>query len=84
MVIDETADQKVTTAVEEVTKKLRETNFSPMDKSEDQNNRIDKISAALLKLKITLQEVTLLSDRIQTLEPFMQALRKRSYSARGI
>ena len=42
-------------------------------KSVDQNNCIDEISTFLSKLKAALQEVTLLSDRIQTLESALQA-----------
>ena len=72
MDIDKTINQKVTTAVEEVTEKLEQKILVVQSKSEYENNRID-ISTPLSKLKTTLEEVTLLSDRIQTLETVLQA-----------
>ena len=73
MNIDNTIDQKVTTAVEKVSKKLEEQILVNQTKSEDQNNCIIEISRALSKFKATLQEVTLLADGIQTLETLLQA-----------
>ena len=56
-----------------VTKKLEDQIFNIQAKTEDQNNRIAEIFTALSKLKATLQEVTLLRNRIQTPKTVLQA-----------
>ena len=65
-------DQNVTRAFE-VTEKLKQQILVVQTKSVDLNKSIDEISIAISKLKATLQEVTPLSGRIQTLETVSQA-----------